>query len=89
MRGAGSATTRACSTTRSTRNHPQAREESSCERFVYESCVNLGQLNELCDVVLVPEPRTTLAVAFALATLGLLATRSARRATMLAQPPPH
>jgi hypothetical protein len=59
------------------------------ERFVYESCVNLGQLNELCDVVLVPEPRTTLAVAFALATLGLLATRSARRATMLAQPPPH
>ena len=58
-------------------------------RFVYESCVNLGQPNELCDIVLAPEPRTTLTVAVALATLALLASRSARRATLLAQPLRH
>jgi len=48
--------------------------------FVYESCVNLGQPSELCDVMLAPEPRSTAMVAVALLTLGSLATRSARRA---------
>ncbi len=57
------------------------------DHFVYESCVNLGQPNELCDVVLVPEPRATLAVAAALAALALLAARSARRAMVLARIP--
>ena len=52
------------------------------DRFVYESCVNLGQPTELCDVVLVaPEPRATLLAAAALAVLAGLANRSARRAT--------
>ena len=50
------------------------------DQFVYESCVNLGQPNELCDVYLAPEPGTTALVAVALLTLGSLATRSARRA---------
>ena len=53
--------------------------------FVYESCLNLGQPNELCDIVSVPEPRATLGVAAALAALAFLASRSARRATLLAQ----
>jgi len=57
------------------------------DHFVYESCVNLGQPNELCDVVLVPEPRATLAVAAALAALAFLASRSARRAMVLARIP--
>lgn len=48
--------------------------------FVYESCINLGQPSELCDVILAPEPRTTALVAVALLTLGGLASRSARRA---------
>jgi hypothetical protein len=50
------------------------------DRFVYESCSNLGQPNELCDVVLVPEPRATLAVGAALSGLLGLATLAARRA---------
>jgi hypothetical protein len=54
------------------------------DHFVYESCANLGQPNELCDVVLAPEPRATLLVAVTLATLSLLASRSARRAQVLA-----
>ena len=29
------------------------------DHFVYESCLNLGQPSELCDVVIVPEPRAT------------------------------
>jgi len=57
------------------------------DHFVYESCVNLGQPNELCDVVLVPEPRATLAVAAALVALAFLASRSARRAVVLARIP--
>jgi hypothetical protein len=59
----------------------------SGDHFVYESCVNLGQPNELCEIVSVPEPRTTAAVAAALAALGFLASRSARRATLLARIP--
>jgi hypothetical protein len=55
------------------------------DHFVYESCLNLGQPNELCDIVSVPEPRATLGVAAALAALAFLASRSARRATLLAQ----
>jgi hypothetical protein len=57
------------------------------DHFVYESCVNLGQPGELCDVVLVPEPRATLGVAAALMALAFLASRSARRATVPAQIP--
>jgi len=30
------------------------------DHFVYESCLNLGLPDELCDVVIVPEPRATL-----------------------------
>jgi hypothetical protein len=55
------------------------------DHFVYESCLNLGQPSELCDIVSVPEPRATLGVAAALAALAFLASRSARRATLLAQ----
>lgn len=55
------------------------------DHFVYESCANLGQPGELCDIVLVPEPRTTLATAAALAMLAGLAQRSARRAIQLAK----
>lgn len=55
--------------------------------FVYESCVNLGQPNELCDVVKVPEAGATLAVAATLAALAFLASRSARRAMVLARIP--
>jgi hypothetical protein len=57
------------------------------DHFVYESCLNLGQPGELCDVVIVPEPRATLGVAAALAALAFLASRSARRATVPAQIP--
>ncbi len=57
------------------------------DHFVYESCVNLGQPSELCDIMWVPEPRATLAVGAALATLALLASRSARRAVVLARMP--
>jgi hypothetical protein len=57
------------------------------DHFVYESCLKLGQPGELCDVVLVPEPRATLGVAAALAALAFLASRSARRATVPAQIP--
>ena len=57
------------------------------DHFVYESCVNLGQPNELCDVVAVPEPRATLTVAAALAALAFLASRSARRARVLSRIP--
>jgi hypothetical protein len=57
------------------------------DHFVYESCLNLGQPGELCDVVIVPEPRATLGVGAALAALGFLASRSARRAMALAKVP--
>ena len=57
------------------------------DHFVYESCVNLGQPNELCDVVAVPEPRATLTVAAALAALAFLTSRSARRARVLSRIP--
>jgi len=54
------------------------------DHFVYESCINLGQPGELCDVVLVPEPRATLGIVAALAALAFLASRSAQSATLLA-----
>jgi hypothetical protein len=50
------------------------------EHFIFESCTNLGQPNELCDVVLAPEVRATLAAGVAVAMLAGLASRSARRA---------
>jgi hypothetical protein len=50
------------------------------EHFIYESCDNLGQPNELCDVVLAPEPRATLLAGIVVAMLAALAARSARRA---------
>jgi hypothetical protein len=55
------------------------------DHFVYESCLNLGQPSELCDVVIVPEPLATLGVGAALAALGFLASRSANRAVALAR----
>jgi hypothetical protein len=57
------------------------------DHFVYESCLNLGQPNELCDIESVPEPRATAGVAAALAVLAFLASRSARRATLPARIP--
>ncbi len=57
------------------------------DQFVYESCRDLGTPTEYCDIVLVPEPRATLLVAVTLATLALLASRSARRAQALARIP--
>jgi hypothetical protein len=57
------------------------------DHFVYESCLNLGQPSELCDVVSVPEPSATFGVAVALAALAFLASRSARRAMALARVP--
>ncbi len=57
------------------------------DRFVYESCLNLGQPNELCDIVSVPEPGATFGVAAALAVLASLAAHSARRATVPARAP--
>ena len=59
------------------------------DHFVYESCLNLGLPDELCDVVIVPEPRATLGVAAALAALAFLASRSARRAMVPARSPPR
>lgn len=55
------------------------------DQIVWESCANLGQVNELCDVILAPEPRGTLTAAAALAILASLAVRSARRAACAAR----
>lgn len=60
--------------------HPQLRDGY----FVYESCTNLDQPSEVCDIVLVPEPEATLVAATALAVLAGLATHSARRAVRIA-----
>jgi len=54
------------------------------DHFVYESCTNLGQPSEVCDIVLVPEPEATLVAAAALAVLAGLAAHSARRAVRIA-----
>lgn len=63
----------------------EVRPQLAGEHIVWESCLNLGQPNELCDVVLAPEPRATLLAAAALCILGGLATRSAQRAVALAK----
>ena len=54
------------------------------DAIVWESCTNLGQPNELCDIQLAPEPRATLGAAATLSLLAGLATRSARRAQRIA-----
>jgi hypothetical protein len=48
--------------------------------IVWQSCTNLGRPNEWCEIVMAPEPQATALVAAALAALGWLAARSARRA---------
>lgn len=48
------------------------------DHFVYESCVNLGQPSEVCDVVLVPEPRSALLGALALVAMAALLARAPR-----------
>jgi hypothetical protein len=67
------------------RDEVRPRIDADGEHFIYESCTNLGQPNELCDVVLAPEARTTLAAGTALAMLAGLAARSARRAAEAAR----
>jgi hypothetical protein len=54
---------------------------------VWERCTNLGELNELCDVMLAPEAGATLLAAAALAVLAALAQHSARRALGAARRP--
>ena len=53
--------------------------------LVFERCANLGQPNELCDVVYAPEPRATFVAGAALAVLAGLATRCAARARSIAE----
>lgn len=48
------------------------------DHFVYESCLNLDQPSELCDIVLVPEPRRALLGAIALVAMAGLLARTHR-----------
>jgi hypothetical protein len=56
---------------------------------VWESCVNLGQPSELCDIVVAPEPGATLVGGAMLAVLAALAVRNANRARVLAKERPR
>lgn len=49
------------------------------DRFVYESCVNLDQPSEVCDIVLAPEPRGALLGAIALVAMAALLAHDRRR----------
>jgi len=48
------------------------------DHFVYESCVNLGEPSEVCDIVLVPEPRRALLGALACVAMAVLLARTRR-----------
>ncbi|MCU0668776.1 MAG: hypothetical protein MUF70_05420 [Myxococcota bacterium] len=48
------------------------------DSFVYESCLNLGEPSEICDVVRVPEPRGELLGALACVAMAFLLARTRR-----------
>jgi hypothetical protein len=65
---------------RSTQNNGRDDVEPQIQgdHFVFESCIDLGQPSELCDIVLAPEPRGALLGAVACVALAFLLARTRR-----------